>query len=203
MSKAFVRLGLAAVSALVVGYPLLVWYANTSFTLDQTLLVSLFPAFGLVAFTGMYLHILGRPFKHILSQYIPVDRFERISSYIVLAGILLHPILRNLYFLINDLSLWPGLPVVLGMIGFLMLITYDFGKIFIRNQWIRQHWWAIDIISTLGFYVIWAHSLLLGSDLQVGSLRTLWIFYGVSAFFASGYTFLFQRKSTELRLEKD
>jgi hypothetical protein len=200
MGKAAVRVGLAAVSVLVVGYPLLVWYENTSFTADQTLLLSLFPAFGLIAFTVMYLHILGRPFKHILNQYGPFDLFERIASYVVLVGILLHPVLRNAYFLINDLTLWPTLPVALGMIGFLMLITYDLGKFFIRNPWVKQHWWMIDVVSTLGFYVIWAHSLLLGSDLQLGFLRTLWIFYGVSALIASAYTLLYQRAATEPRM---
>lgn len=200
MSNIFVRLGLAILSTLVVGYPLLVWYTNTSLALDQTLLLSLFPAFGLLAFTMMYLHIIGRPFKHILNRHIPFDLFERVSSYVVLVGILLHPILRTVYLLINDLSLWPTFPLVLGMIGFLMLITYDLGKAFIRNQWVREHWWVVDIVSTLGFYVIWVHSLLLGSDLQVGFLRDLWIFYGVSALIASAYTFLYQRAATEPRL---
>ncbi len=197
MNRFLVRTGLAAVSLFVVGYPLFVWYTNTSFTADRWLLLSVFPAFGLIAFTVMYLHIIGRPFKHVLSSFLPFDRFERLSSSIVLVAILLHPALRTLFFIMNDVSLSFTLPIVLGSIGFLMLITYDLGKAFIRNPWIRKHWRVVDVVSTLGFYVIWVHSLMLGSELQVGFLRNLWIFYGVSARFASGYTFLYQRVATE------
>ena len=197
MGKFLIRLGLAVVSALVIGYPLTVWYANVSLTLDQTLLVSLFPAIGLVAFTIMYLHILGRPFKHMLEHYVDFDIFERISSYVVLVAVLLHPALRTVFLLMNDISISFTLPLVLGIIGFFMLITYDLGKAFIRSQWVREHWWLIDVVSTLGFYVIWVHSLMLGSELQTGFLRAVWIFYGVSALVASAYTFLYQSAATE------
>ena len=117
MGKFLIRLGLAVVSALVIGYPLTVWYANVSLTLDQTLLVSLFPAIGLVAFTIMYLHILGRPFKHMLEHYVDFDIFERISSYVVLVAVLLHPALRTVFLLMNDISISFTLPLVLGIIG--------------------------------------------------------------------------------------
>ena len=197
MGKFLVRLGLAVVSALVIGYPLTVWYANVSLTLDQTLLVSLFPAIGLVAFTIMYLHILGRPFKHMLEHYVDFDIFERISSYVVLVAVLLHPALRTVFLLMNDISISFTLPLVLGIIGFFMLITYDLGKAFIRSQWVREHWWLIDVVSTLGFYVIWVHSLMLGSELQTGFLRAVWIFFGISALLASAYTFLYQSAATE------
>ncbi len=200
MNKTAVRLGLTILSAFVVGYPLFVWYINTSFSADRWLLLSVFPAFGLIAFTIMYLHIIGRPFKHVLEQYAAFDLFERVSSYIVLVAILLHPALRTLFFLMNDVSISYTLPIVLGIIGFFMLVTYDLGKAFIRNQWVREHWWLIDVVSTLGFYVIWVHSLLLGSELQTGFLRSLWIFYGVSALVASAYTFLYRRAATEPRL---
>lgn len=193
MNKSLVRAGLAAVSLFIVGYPLSVWYQNTSLTLDRTLLLSLFPAFGLIAFTVMYLHIIGRPFKRVLNQYILFDLFERLSSYIVLVAILLHPVLRTVYFSMSGLSLSPTFPVALGIIGLLMLITYDLGKAFARSAWVRQHWFIIDVVSTLGFYVIWVHAFLIGSDLQVGFMHTLWIFYGASALLASGYTFLYQR----------
>ena len=78
-----------------------------------------------------------------------------------------------------------------------MLITYDLGKAFIRSQWVREHWWLIDVVSTLGFYVIWVHSLMLGSELQTGFLRAVWIFFGISALLASAYTFLYQSAATE------
>jgi len=189
MSRALVRAALTAFALFVVGYPLLVWYQNVSLSFDATLLVALFPPFGLLAATIMYLHILGRPFKTQLEPYVSFATFERVSSYLVLVSIILHPLLRTIFFISRGISLVPPpayvLPITLGALGFLMLIAYDLGKVFYRSTFVAQHWNAIDVVSTLGFYMIWVHALLLGHNLQEGLLRTLWIIYGITAALAS------------------
>ncbi len=189
MNKTFVRVALLLLAILAVGYPLSVWYQGATLALDLNVLRELFPAFGLLAVTIMYLHIIGRPFKTSLEPYVSFDRFERISSYLVLVSIILHPLLRTVFLLIQGISLIPPpayvLPITLGALGFLMLVTYDLGKLFVRSPFIERHWNKIDVISTLGFYVVWTHALLLGSDLQIGPLRTLWLVYGLTAASAS------------------
>lgn len=194
-----VRTVLGALALSVIGYPLVVWYSGVYLTWDSALLSSLFPAFGLIAFTTMYLHIMGRPFAAWLENYVPFRNFERVSSNVVLVFIVLHPLLRTIYFVVKDIPLSPSpavfQPIVLGFVGFFMLISYDIGRAFFKSEWVRRRWGSIDIVSTLGFYVIWMHALMIGSDLQVEPLRTIWIAYGISAAAASGYVFLIQKRS--------
>lgn len=194
-----VRAALAMLVLGVVGYPLQVWYDGAQLVWGSGLLSSLFPAFGLVAFSIMYLHIVGRPFATWLEQYVPFKTFERVSSNVVLSLLVLHPLFRTIYLVINDVSLWPSpalfQPIVLGVVGFFMLISYDVGRAFYRSGWVSRHWGSIDVLSTLGFYVIWIHAFMIGSDLQTEPLRTLWIVYGVSAAMASAYVFFIQKRT--------
>jgi hypothetical protein len=195
MSVLLARAGLGAVSLIVIGYPLSVWYRGASFTPDSMLLVTLFPAFGLLAFTIMYLHIIGRPFASLLERYISFSRFERVSSYVVLLSIILHPLLRGVNMFIEGYPLWIGvgteLSITLGVLGFLLLISYDLGRAFARSAFVERYWPAIDLMSTGGFYVIWLHAFLIGGDLHGGLMRMVWIFYGVTALTASLYVFAY------------
>lgn len=187
-----IRLAIYIFALVVVGYPLVVWYGRFDFALDRLLLRQVFPALGLIAVSTMYLHIIGRPFARRLSVYVPFAAFMRISSYVVLVTMLLHPLLRTAYFLLEGLPLIPPpayqLPLGLGALGLLLLLTYDVGRWYSRSDFVRRHWNLIDVLSTLGFYVAWVHALMLGGDLQEGPLRGVWIFYGVTAVFASCYT---------------
>ena len=197
MKSFFVGRALGLIALVALGTPLYVWLQNTNLVWDSSLLMSIFPVLGLMAFTIMYLHIIGRPFAEQLEQIIPWKSLERTSSYLVLILIVLHPVLRFLYYVKEGLSLIPTgnlvLPLSLGFIGFLMLITYDLGKRFNNSTFVTRHWGKIDFISTLGFYVIFFHSLMLGSDLQSGGLRNLWIFFGLTAAIATFHSFVFTR----------
>jgi hypothetical protein len=190
--RAFViRLCLGSFALAVVAYPLSVWYANVMIAWNAQLLGALFPAFGLAAFSIMYLHIIGRPFAQMLEKYVPFRLFESASSTAVLALIILHPLVRTVYYLMQGFSLLPPVdlivPIGLGVVGFCMLLTYDMGRLLYRNRWVAGHTVAIDVVSTLGFYVIAVHALSLGSDLQVGTLRTVWLAYSATAAGASLY----------------
>lgn len=197
-NKLAVRSVLVAFAFGVVGYPLVTWYGQAIFKPDTTLLRTLFPAFGLVAFTVMYLHIIGRPFAEWLETYVPFKTFTRISSFVVLLSIILHPLLRLAY--LGSLGISPmatldfSWPYLLGYIGLLTLLSYDVGRMMKNSAWVTAHWGAIDTISTIGFYVIWVHSLALGSSLYAGPLRTVWILYGCTALVATIYTFFFSNR---------
>lgn len=186
-----IRGALYLFAALVVGYPLVVWYGRFELSFGVLLLRQLFPALGLIAVTTMYLHIIGRPFAAQLSAYVPFAAFERVSSYVVLVTMLLHPLFRTGYFILEGLPLFPPpayqLPLGLGALGLLLLLTYDIGKWYNKSDLIRRHWSTIDVLSTLGFYIVWLHALMLGGDLQEGPLRSVWIFYGLTAALGSCY----------------
>lgn len=200
MNTYLVRGALCAIVLAVVGYPLSVWYSSASLSADASLALALYPAFGLLAFSFMYLHIIGRPFATKLERHLSFAKFERLSSYLVFVSIILHPLLRTIYLLSAGLPLVPPpayvLPITLGFLGFLMLITYDLGKAFIKSEFVTRHWSKIDLVSTLGFYVIFVHALMLGSDLHGGVLRIVWIGYGATAAVASAYVFIIKRTTS-------
>lgn len=201
MNTYLIRTALSVFALCVVGYPLTVWYSNVSLNFDATLFSTIFPAFGLAAFTTMYLNIIGRPFAAWLEQYIPFKTFGRLSSKVVLLFLILHPLFASLYLISTHIlfSPPPGFlqPILLGVIGFSALILYDIGRAFHKNALVTRYWVVIDVVSTIGFYLLWVHSLALGSDLQTEPLRTLWIAYGITAAIASCYVLFFAKRPTE------
>ncbi len=86
-----------------------------------------------------------------------------------------------------------SLAISLGILGFLLLITYDVGKALKRYDFFVRHWNKILVVSTIGYILTFLHSLMLGSDLQRGFLRGLWIFYGTTAILATIYTYGLKR----------
>jgi hypothetical protein len=178
-------------------YPVFVWYSGTQGSLNTPSPAEIFPVFGLIAFSTMWLHVVGGALKSPLEKYFDFEKFVHWSSYIVLLSLILHPLLffiaigfRNLGFL---WSFSASKLIWLAIAGWLLLITYDLGKIFKKRQFFIRHWETIKIISTIGFFLIFFHSLGLGSDLQTSPLRILWIFYGVSAAIAAVYTYVVRR----------
>jgi hypothetical protein len=113
-----------------------------------------------------------------------------------LISIILHPLLLLLIFRFNigDIFLsYDNLYLWLGIIGLLLLLTYDIGKALKKYQFFVIHWNKILIISNIGFLLTFFHSLNLGTDLQSGGLRMIWIFYGITGMISIIYTYGIKR----------
>ena len=185
-------------------YPLYVWYGRVDLVFGNTLLLNLFPVFGLLAISTMWLHIVGGALRPWLEKYIDFQRFVSKSSVIVLFLIILHPLLLFTGIGFQNagsvLGLYDSKYIRLAIIAWFILVGYDVAKRFKNRQFFVKHWETVKLISTIGFFLALSHSLGLGSDLQAGPLRSVWIFYGVSAAIAAVYTygvrrFLRQNKS--------
>lgn len=177
---------------LAVLYPLLLRMRNVQLSFDATLPLTLFPFFGLTAFALLWLHSISGVFEPWLKQYINFERFVYITSTIILICIVAHPILLlvGLEFNIGNVFLYYGAPYIwLAIIAWILLITYDIGKALKKYDFFVKHWNKILLISNIGFLLTFLHSLKLGSDLQSGSLRFVWIFYGITATLSIIYTY--------------
>lgn len=174
-------------------YPLSVRISRLSWDLSSTrILFNLFPFFGLLAFSILWLHVMSGVFEPFLRKYIDLDRFVRITAMIVLVALIAHPLL--LFFAVDfnlDAVFSYGKNYIfLGLIGWMLLITYDIGKLLQKKyNFFVRHWNKILLTSTIGFLLIFFHSISLGSDLQSGALRVVWIFYGVTAILGTIYIY--------------
>ena len=174
-------------------YPLWVRLSALWWTWDfHQILLNLFPFFGLLAFTLLWLHSLSGVFEEWLRKYINFDKFVHITATIIFICIIAHPLLllAGLDFNISNIFLYYSTPYIwLAIIAWLLLITYDVGKALKKYGLFTKHWHKILIISNIGFLLTFFHSLALGSDLQSGPLHFIWIFYGTTAILAILYTY--------------
>lgn len=174
------------------------------------LMAAIFPIFGLLAFTLLWLHAISGAFEEWLrEQFNPprlveasrgeagFDAFVHWSALVILVSIILHPLLLLIIIKFKVGLLFSGDPtaIVLGIIGLSLLLTYDIGKMLNRYQFFSKNWSNILIISNIGFILTFFHSLKIGSDLQNGWMRPLWIFYGITAIIAIFYTYGIKRFS--------
>lgn len=175
-----------------VAYPLLTVIFARTWALDETLLYNLFPIFGVMAFTILWLHVISGVFERDLRKLINFDLYVRRTAWIVFVSIIMHPLLALFSF---DFDLWGIIdvygtwPIRLAVTGWLLLITYDIARLLHKKEFFRRHWRKILFISTIGIILAFFHSIWIGSDLQSGPLRFLWIFYGVTAILATIYNF--------------
>jgi len=158
------------------------------------ILANIFPIFGLIAFTLLWLHSISGAFEEYLRERfgnVRFDAFVRWTAMIILVSIILHPLLLLVLIDFNLPILFSGdsTGIYLGIIGLALLLTYDIGKALKRYQFFSRNWRGILIISNIGFILTFFHSLKLGSDLQSGGAKILWIFYGVTAIPAIIYTY--------------
>lgn len=200
MSKALkaglLRFVLATLALLAVGYPLYVWYSHAVFTVEPFVLFELFPAFGLFAFSTMWLHVVGGAFRQQLEKLVNYQKFVSTTSFFVLVALILHPGLLLAALLAANISFGKYLDyasgillVAVGMIAWVIFIAYDVLKIAHKNGYFDKYWSQIKLVSTLAFFLVFIHSLALGRDLHVGTLKYVWWFYGITAALATYKTY--------------
>ena len=183
-------------ASLAVLYPIWVWFDAANLTLDSMVLFDVFPMFGLIAFSIMWLHIVGGAFREKLEKYFDFDKVVAVSSMLVLGSIILHPLIHFIALIVNrGVSIFGYVTngkeylIWIAVIAWLIFVGYDILKKFKNRNFFSKHWQVIRFTSTLGFFLILVHSLGIGRDLQTGFLRSVWLFYGVSAAVATIYTY--------------
>ncbi|MDP2705523.1 MAG: hypothetical protein U1D31_03580 [Patescibacteria group bacterium] len=196
-SKKLIQYTISLGALAAVFYPIFVWFGNSDLSWNKTVVFEIFPVLGLIAFSIMWLHIVGGPFREKLEQYFDYKKFMTISSIVVLICIVLHPLLIYVGFWLigvkgSGFTYAPGdkqYLVWFAIVAWLIFVAYDILKKFKNTDFFVRHWYIVKLIATLGFFLILFHSLGLGGDLRTGSLRYVWIFYGITAAIAAIYTY--------------
>ena len=174
-------------------YPVFIRFQNISWSTNYSLPALVFPFLGLIAASLLWLHSISGVLEVWLRRYIDFDWFVQITASIILLCLLLHPLLLliSLNFSISDIYIYYGTKIiVITIIAWLLLIIYDIVKPFKkRSAFFAKHWNKVLIISNIGFLIAFYHELVIGSDLQSGPLRSVWIFYGITAIASIIYTY--------------
>lgn len=189
-----IKWGIIIFSTLVVVYPLWNITSQLSWSWSETIIANLFPLFGISAFTILWLHIVGPALRPWLDKYVDFQRFLDVTEPYVLVSMLMHPLLLLVIMNFDVKAILAGGPYIFfGIIGLTLLLTFDIGKAFKKRNFVERHWNKILLLSTIGFLLIFFHSIMLGSHLQEGPLRILWLFFGTTAISAAIWNYMVKR----------
>lgn len=71
------------------------------------------------------------------------------------------------------------------MFSLFIFLTYELRRWFDKKSW----WKFVQYASDVAIVLIYIHSLNVGSLLQAGWLKTVWIFYGITLAASLGYMY--------------
>jgi len=192
MNKKITKLFIYIFVWLTVLYPLFVAGQNAGWQIHESLATFLFPFFGLIMVSLLWLHSISGVFENWLRQNIDFDWFVEVTAKIILACLVLHPLLllTSFKFNIGEIYAYYGTKFIwLGIISWILLISYDITKPLKKHLWFAKHWNKVLIISNIGFIISFYHALSIGGDLQTGALHYIWIFFGITATASIIYTY--------------
>lgn len=189
---------LSSVAALVA---VITWLDSLLVPFSNLTTYDIFPLFGLLAFSLMWSHYVVGAFK----TYYGVDQaklaaFFRITAYVVLGAILLHPGMLTWQFMrdggglpVNYVAPHLRVYVVIAELAWLMFLAYEFHRKFGTRTW----WHYIERLSDVGMVLILIHAYKVGYALQVGWFKYVWYFYAATFAAAVIYATWYRRKTTK------
>lgn len=147
----------------------------------------LFPLLGLLAFSLMWAHYVASFVRQLLGVRAAVlSSYFKSTSLVVLALLFLHPGILILQRFRDGYGLPPhsyesyvapglGWVTLLGSAAWLAFIAFEFRRYFSDRSW----WKYVPMAGDAAMLAIVYHSLRLGSQLQTGWYRGLWLGYGL------------------------
>lgn len=156
-----------------------------------------FPLFGLLAFSLMWTHYIAGSIRRHLGVNKKVNKqYLKITSILVLALILMHPLMLNIQLIRDGFGTPPSSyeavypeslrgVISLGMIGLLIFLAFE------AKRWLSgKSWWRfLDYAQVLAMVIIFYHGLTLGAELAGGWFRFVWYIYGLSLLLSVGYNY--------------
>jgi hypothetical protein len=205
------RLPIAAwlLGILVLAVAVVAWGDTWRWQLGSLTTYQVFPLFGLIAFSTMWAQYMVAA----ASQYLRPDAevlhpYFRLTGFIVLAAIVLHPGLLVWQLWRDGFGLPPNsylqhyvapglhLAAVVGTVSLLLFLAYE-----LRRKLGDRPWWRyMDYLVDLAMLAILYHALRLGTQTQGGWFRGVWFFYGATLAAALAYKYV---ESYRLRLTRN
>lgn len=163
----------------------------------------IFPLLGLIAFSLMWTHFVSGAIRRWLGLPISTLRtYFKVTSWLVLGLILLHPLLFIRQLELDGLGLPPGsyfsvypaaasqIALMLGTLSLLAFLAFELHRKFRTASW----WKYIEYLNILAMLAIFYHGFTLGGELSVGWFQIVWLIYLVTFIGAVSYTQIHKTK---------
>lgn len=204
-----IQLNAWLISLVVVTLAVLAWGSSYHWRLGGLTAYDIFPVLGLSAFSLMWSHYAAGTLRLLTDQPPVILRsYYRLTSYLVLVLILLHPgiFLVQLYrdgFGLPPTSYLHYLPpnlhlyVIFGTIALLAFLLYELKEVYSSRSW----WRWMERANDCAIVLVFIHGLMLGGQTRQGWYGAVWLFYGVLLVPMLGYGYLRRRSENNLIAE--
>lgn len=147
----------------------------------------IFPLFGLYAYLFVWSQfLLGTNMDWIKPRMPALYRFHKFEGGVALLFALTHPTLLVLGLGLSTYYHYKFVPhshlifIVLGYFQLTLIICTAGTALLRRIPWLKERWYIIHYLNYILFVSVWIHSWFLGTDIQQGTLRAVWIFIGIT-----------------------
>jgi len=175
--------------ALSVVLPIAVWGNNVSWNFSSLSLYSYFPLFGLLAWMIMWTHYVNGAVRIKTPGLKKPKYYAKVTAYIVLASILLHPGLLALAQFQNDAGLPPTsffnylgdasrIAVLFGSISLIIFLSFEYFDRARNKDWVKKAGLWISISQSVAMILIFVHALRIGGNLNTDWFYAVWLAYG-------------------------
>lgn len=176
--------------SVVVIVPILAWLQTYDWQLVLTI-SALFPLLGVLAWSIMWTHyIYNWMCIHYPTTYTPNILYDKVSTWLVLGLILLHPGLLGWqqYRLFGTLppdSFYAGVAenlepfVAIGAFALILFLLYEIVSRLRQKQYIQDIWGWISLSQVLAMVLVFVHGLQVGQVVLSGWMIGWWITLGL------------------------
>ncbi len=169
--------------------PLLVWASNLGWRLKSVTTLTLFPFLGLWAWSIMWTHYAYGSLRIVYPELQKNKIYSKITGYLVLGLILLHPGIVALSQWKFQHKLPPGsyygyvdssmkLFIVFGAIALLTLLSFDVFERLKHKAIVQRNWHWVSFSQMLAMLLIFVHSLELGQTFSSSWFEFYWVALG-------------------------
>jgi hypothetical protein len=172
------------------------WSQANNWQYAHLSLYQLFPIFGVLAFSIMWSQYMIEAAKNFLGYASAIPKYFRITSFMVLIAILMHPGLLIAQLFKDGYGLPPGSYksyvgpsqewiVLLGTVSLLAFLAFELKRFFGDKTW----WKYIIALNDLAMIAIFYHGLRLGHTIQNNWFQAVWYMYGITLLGALAYKY--------------
>jgi hypothetical protein len=175
---------------LAVLLPVLAWGSEHSWQISALTGYQWFPLFGLLAWLIMWTHYITAVPK-IMHPSLKTSRtYQKISAWLVLFSLLMHPAILAYMQLQNEQGLPPAsfvnyvgeglaLAVMFGSVSLLIFLSFEVFDRIKNRDFIKRNWLYISLSQSLAMLLIFVHAIRLGSVVGDGWFAAVWYVCGL------------------------